>query len=74
MNIERRTTNNEAYYIALIEGLGTAREYGSNGIVDFTNSKLVCNQMKDVYQVKKERLKQLHGKSNNVVRQFQFLV
>ena len=57
MNILRRTTNNEAYYIALIEGLGTTMEYGSNGIVVFTNSKLVCNQMNGVYQVKKERLK-----------------
>ena len=41
MNIPGRTTNNEEYYIALIEGLGTTREYGSNGIVVFTNSKLV---------------------------------
>ena len=73
MNIPGRTTNNEAYYIALIEGLGTAREYRSNGIVVFTNSKLVCNQMKDMYQVKKETLKQLHLKSNNIVSQFQFL-
>ena len=71
MNIPRRRKNNEAYYIALIEGLGKIREYGSNGIVVFTNSKLVCNQMKCVYQVKKEMLKQLHGKENNIVRQFQ---
>ena len=41
MNILGRTKNNNAYYIALIEGLGIAREYGSNGIVVFTNSKLV---------------------------------
>lgn len=38
MNVPGRKTNNEAYYIALIEGLGIAREYGSNGIVVFTNS------------------------------------
>ena len=55
MNVTRRTTNNEAYYIAMIEGLGITREYGSNGIVVFTNFELVCNQMKDIYQVKKER-------------------
>ena len=71
MNISGRTKNNEAYYIALIEGLGTAREYGSNGIVVFTNFELVCNQIKGVDQVKKKRLKQLHGKENNIVRQFQ---
>ena len=52
--------------------MGTAREYGLNGIVVFTNSELVCNQMKGLYQVKKERLKQLHGKANNIVSQFQF--
>ena len=72
MNIAGRKTNNEAYYIALIEGLGIAMEYGSNGIVVFTNSELVCNQMNDVYQVKKERLKELHGLENNTVSQFQF--
>ena len=27
--------------------------------------------MKGVYQVKNERLKQLHGKTNNIVKQFQ---
>ena len=72
MNIPGRTKNVEAYYIALIEDLGTTREYGSNGIVVFTNSEVVCNQMKGVYQVKKERLKQLHGKENNIVSQFNF--
>ena len=41
MNIPGRTTNNEAYYVGLIEGLGTTMKYGSNGIVVFTNSKLV---------------------------------
>ena len=43
LNISGRTTNKKAYYIALIEGLGIAREYGSNGIVFFTNYELVCN-------------------------------
>ena len=47
-------------------------EYGSNGIVAFTNSELVCNHMNGVYQVKKKRLKELHGIENNIVSQFQF--
>jgi len=63
--------NNEAYYIALIQGLGTTREYGSNGIVVFTNTKLVCNKIKGIYQVENERLKQLHGEEKNIVSQFQ---
>lgn len=74
MNIPRRTTNNEAYYIGLIEGLGTTMKYGSNGLVVFTNSELVCNQMNGVCQVKKERLKELHGIAYNIVSQFQFFI
>lgn len=66
-NVPGRTTKIEAYYIALIEGLGTTREYGSNGIVVFTNSELVCNQMKDVHQVRKERLEQMHEEEKNIV-------
>ena len=57
MNILGRTTTNEAYYIGLIEGLGTTMEYGSNGTIVFTNSELVCNQMNGVCKVKKKRLK-----------------
>ena len=49
MDILGRTTNNEAYYISLIEDLGTTMEYASNGIVVFTNFELLCNQMKSVY-------------------------
>ena len=75
MNILGRTTNNEECYIGLIEGLGTTMEYGSNGILVLTNSELVCNQMNGVYQVKKERLKELHGIENNIVlANFNFLV
>ena len=52
MNILGGTKNNEAYYIALIEGLRTTSVYGSNGIVVFTNSQLVCNQMKGVSKLR----------------------
>ena len=74
MNIPGRTTNNEAYYIGLIEGLGTTMEYGSNGIVVFTNSELVCNQMNGVCQVKKERLKKCTEKQTILLYNFNFLV
>ena len=50
-DISARTTNNEAYYLALIEGLKEAKKYGVNDIFVFTNSELICNQMKEVYQV-----------------------
>ena len=58
-----RTTSNEAYYIALIEGLKTTKKHGDNNIVVFTNSELVCNQMKGTYRVKKDNLKLLHRES-----------
>ena len=37
------TTNNEAYYISLVEGLKAAKKYGVNDIVVLTNSELICN-------------------------------
>ena len=65
-----RTTNNEAYYIALIEGFKSAKHYGANDIAVFTNSELICNQMKGVYQVKKENLKPLYREAKIMAAQF----
>ena len=65
-----RTTNNEAYYIALVEGLKTAKKNGANDIVVFTNSELICNQMKGIYQVRKDNLKLLHREARIVAPQF----
>ena len=38
-----RTTNNEAYYIALVEGLKAAKIHGANNIAVVTNSNLISN-------------------------------
>jgi ribonuclease HI len=65
-----RTTNNEAYYISLIEGMKTTKKYGVNDIVVFTNSELICNQMKGIYQVRKDNLKPLHREARIVATQF----
>ena len=65
-----RTTSNEAYYIALIEGLKTTKEHGANDIVVFTNSELVCNQMKGTYRVRKDNLKLLHSEVRISASQF----
>lgn len=35
--------NNEAYYIALVEGLKEAKQHYVNDIEVFTNSELICN-------------------------------
>ena len=65
-----RTTSNEAYYIALIEGLKTTKKHGANDIGVFTNSELVCNQMKGTYQVRKYNLKLLHREARINASQF----
>ena len=54
--IRGRTTNNEAYYIVLIEGLKTTKMYSANYICVYTNSELLCNQMKRIYQLRKGNL------------------
>ena len=59
------TTNNEAYYIALFEGLKEAKQHDVNDIEVFTNSTLICNQMKGIYWVRKDNLERLHKESIN---------
>ena len=44
-SIHGETTNNKAYYIALIEGLEVALEHGVNEIVVYMNSKLIIDQV-----------------------------
>ena len=70
--IHGTTTNNEAYYIAIIEGLKTARMYKANGISVSTNSKLVCIQMEGSCQVRKGNLKSLHVEARTIAIEFHF--
>ena len=56
--------------IALIEGIQTKGNHGANDIGVFTNSKLVCNQMKGTYKVKKEHLKLLYREARIIASQF----
>ena len=66
------TTNNEAYYINLIEGLKTTRMYRANGISVYTNSELVCRKMKGIYHVRKGILKLVHAEERTIAGEFQF--
>lgn len=59
------TTNNEAYYIALVERLKEAKQHDVNDIEVFNNSELICNQMKFIYRVRKDNLKPLHKEAIN---------
>ena len=68
--IRGRTTINEAYYIALLEGLKTAKMYSANDICVYTNSLLLCNQMKGIYQVRKMNLLPLHVEARTIAAEF----
>jgi len=65
------TTNNEAYYIALVEGLKEEKQHDVNDIEVFTKSELICNQMKGIYRVRKDNLKPLYKEAINWSYQFQ---
>jgi ribonuclease HI len=53
-------TNNEAEYYALIEGLKALREWKPDRLEIYMDSKLVVEQLKGVYKVKKPELQRLH--------------
>lgn len=53
-------TNNVAEYRALIKALEIAKEYTDNEVICFSDSKLMVNQLKGEYKVKKPHLKKLH--------------
>ena len=65
------TTNNEVYYISLVEGLKEEKTYSTNYISVYTKSQLICNQMEGIYQVQKENLKPIHKKARIPAAQFQ---
>ena len=64
------TMNNEAYYIALREGLKIEKMYNANDICVYTNSLLLCNQMKGIYQVRKRNLIPLHVEARTIAAEF----
>ena len=57
----RRTTNNEAYYIALVEDLKEEKNNVVNDIVVYMNSQLICNQLNGIFEVRKSNLKLLYN-------------
>lgn len=49
-------TNNEAEYLALIEGLKCAKRYGISKLTVMSDSNLLVKQMKGEYQIKSKKL------------------
>lgn len=63
-------TNNQAEYRAVIKGLELAKELGAEQLELFTDSELVCRQMKGAYKVKDSKLKPLHETAKNLEKGF----
>lgn len=65
-----QATNNQAEYDALLRGLTAAREYGCRGLEVRMDSELIVRQMTGRYRVKNAGLKDLFGRAQQLVRQF----
>ena len=63
-------TNNEAEYRALIEALRKAIQLGAEKVELYSDSELVVNQIRGVYSVKDEKLKRLHLKCVELLKNF----
>jgi ribonuclease HI len=63
-------TNNQAEYLALIEGLKAVRAWQPDRLEVRLDSKLVVEQMKGSYRVKEPQLKQLHEQARTLAAEF----
>ena len=64
------TTNNEAEYHALIEGLRAVKDWKPDRLEVYLDSKLVVEQMNGRYRIKAPELIPLHEKATGLLRQF----
>jgi len=63
-------TNNEAEYTALIKGLKLGLELKFINIEIYSDSELIVRQINGDYQVKNDRMKNLHLKVLNLLKQY----
>ncbi len=66
-------SNNEAEYMALIEGLQTLLHRGIRNVLVFGDSQLVINQVTKVYKVKSENLIPLYNQAQELIKQFNYI-
>ncbi len=64
------TTNNEAEYRALIEGLKAVREWKPDRLEVYLDSKLVVEQMNGAWKIKARELMPLNMEAKELLRQF----
>lgn len=60
------TTNNKAEYIALIEGLRRAMAMGCEEVVVYSDSELLCRQIKGIYKVRDPEILKLYRKAMEI--------
>ena len=65
-----KATNNEAEYHALIDGLKAVAEWKPDRLEVYLDSKLVVEQVKGKYKVKKPHLEPLHRQATELLKQF----
>jgi ribonuclease HI len=65
-----KATNNEAEYHALIDGLKAVAEWKPDRLEVYLDSKLVVEQVKGKYRVKKPHLAPLHREATELLKQF----
>ena len=63
-------TNNEAEYHALIDGLKAVADWKPDRLEVNLDSKLVVEQIKGNYRVKKPELQQLHRRAKELLKSF----
>ncbi|XP_073060300.1 uncharacterized protein [Primulina eburnea] len=56
IRIDSRVTNNEAEYEAVLAGIRAAREVGASRIILYSDSQLITQQIKGVYEAKDNRM------------------
>ncbi|XP_075515554.1 uncharacterized protein LOC142550202 [Primulina tabacum] len=56
LRIDSRVTNNEAEYEADLAGIQAAREVGASRIILYSDSQLITQQIKGVYEAKDDMM------------------
>ncbi len=65
-----RKTNNQAEYIALIQGLEAAAEYKADAVQVRLDSELLVHQLRGEYKVKSPLLKPLRNKAQELLARY----
>ncbi|MFO7890844.1 MAG: ribonuclease HI family protein [bacterium] len=60
-------TNNIAEYQALIACLHLTKKYDMDTLIIYSDSQLVVNQIKGLYKIKKDHIKSLFDKAQNII-------